>query len=500
MKQTTAVPKTTGQRGGMRLRLVVLLLLFGALTAVSLAGWRELKAGFLERTPPVIELVEAPRGVGLTPVTVKVILNDGEAGLDEVVVRTRQRGPAKEILRRPLEGVGTTEVAIEFPGEKSMLEEGAASLEFRAFDRSFWNNQSELVVPLKVDYRRPKVEAVTAMHNARRGGSQLIFYRAFDEDLGLSGVKVGNQTFPGFPARGIDEAFEDPGLFVAIYAINHRAGVRDLPVRVFAEDQVGNAVSRSFYNRAFDHRFRTARIAASEEFLRTSVAELADANLPRLEDYARASGQTIGFASPKGSRGRLIEKFGLVTGLLREMSENDLQRLLAGPRFERQWNGPFLRPAPTITQAFGDRLTWTFEGEVIGETISDGYFFAFPRDRAEVPALNSGVVVFSESLGLFGRAVGIDHGLGLVSIYGNLDTVAVSRGETVTAGQPLGTAGRSGFSRQVGAYIEVRVHGVPVDPVEWWDRGWYQGHIAAKINEVKQTLGLEVLAPLARGL
>src|SRR5690606_18913393 len=106
------------------------------------------------------------------------------------------------------------EITIDFPGAQTEVEEGEAVVEIRAFDRAFFNNASEKLLRLKVDFRRPYVELLSTQHNVRRGGSQVAFYRVVDEDVAISGVKVGNDTFLGFPARGIDEEFQDKTLHV----------------------------------------------------------------------------------------------------------------------------------------------------------------------------------------------------------------------------------------------------------------------------------------------
>ena len=42
----------------------------------------------------------------------------------------------------------------------------------------------------------------------------------------------------------------------------------------------------------------------------------------------------------------------------------------------------------------------------------------------------------------------------------------------------------------------MRVHGVPVDPLEWWDPNWFNQHVVGKIDDMKRALGLQVAKPL----
>jgi len=463
-------------------------------------GWTQLYSSKFEPNPPEIVAIEIPRGIGLAPTTLKMDLRDNGAGLDEVVVRAKQRGRSREILRQSLGGKKATRVAIDFPGDKSDLEEGSVELEVKAFDRSFWNNGATRSISLKVDFRRPRLEVLTTQHNARRGGSQLILYRAIDEDLAISGVKVGDQSFNGFPARGLDKEFEDPSLFAALFAVDMREGEAKNgeapPLQLFAEDSVGNSVSSTFYYRVQDRSPRQVVVKVGEEFLRRTVAGIIEQNLARLEADARAGGKALLFSSQRGSGERLLEQFKLVNERLRELDEQAIQKLLVGPRFERQWDGPLSRPLGGAQLAFGDQANFEFEGKEIGSTLMSGYEIPASKGGADVYAAAEGVVTFSEGLGVYGRTLGVDHGLGLSTIYGSLDQAFVAKGDTVKRGQRIARAGTSGLARGPRLYFEVRVHGVPVAPEEWWEDHWFGDHLTSKINDVKRSLGMVVLRPI----
>ena len=62
-------------------------------------------------------------------------------------------------------------------------------------------------------------------------------------------------------------------------------------------------------------------------------------------------------------------------------------------------------------------------------------------DGETVTAPQAGNVVFAGTLTLTGGTVVIDHGCGVKSYLYGLETVGVERGQSVSAGDPLGTAG-----------------------------------------------------------
>ncbi|MBX7142883.1 MAG: M23 family metallopeptidase [Oligoflexia bacterium] len=479
-------------------RFLLFILFIAALVPVAFAGWRELYNGFLEHSAPEIVVTQFPRGVGLTPVAVKLRLSDVGAGLDEVVVRTIQKGAAKEILRQSLAGQQSADITIEFPGEKSSLSEGEGELEVKAFDRSFWNNKTVKSFALKIDYRRPKVEVLSTQHNARQGGAQLIIYRATDEALALSGVKVGNNTFLGYPARGLDKDFDDRSLFMALYAIDQNQDPAKTAVRVFAEDEVGNAVSAQFYNKIQPRPVRELNVPMSEDVLLNTISDLAQKNYDQLAEAAKLSGQTLEFDTKKGGKERLLERFGLVNANLRSLSENEISAELKNPRFDRFWFSPMLpQVGGSVQYGYSDVLHYQFEGKEIGATKSNGFEISFARNSDDVEAVYDGIVIFAENIGTYGNIVALDHGLGLVTLYGHLGSIAVHKGESVKAGQQIGYAGRSGLSRNLNVFFQTRVHGIAVDPSEWLDKNWFYAHINAKIDEVKQALGIPILRPVS---
>jgi murein DD-endopeptidase MepM/ murein hydrolase activator NlpD len=75
-----------------------------------------------------------------------------------------------------------------------------------------------------------------------------------------------------------------------------------------------------------------------------------------------------------------------------------------------------------------------------------------------------GVVLSAGPKGGYGNAVEIDHGDGLVTLYGHASELLVSKGQTVEPGQEIATVGATGRATGPHLHFEVRVAGRPVDP------------------------------------
>lgn len=103
------------------------------------------------------------------------------------------------------------------------------------------------------------------------------------------------------------------------------------------------------------------------------------------------------------------------------------------------WNGRFEAPsAGAVNLAYG--TTQMVDGQRSGQATGLTYAAA---DGETVTAPQAGNIVFAGTLTLTGGTVVIDHGCGVKSYLYGLQTVGVVRGQSVSTGDPLGTAGTS---------------------------------------------------------
>jgi murein DD-endopeptidase MepM/ murein hydrolase activator NlpD len=116
--------------------------------------------------------------------------------------------------------------------------------------------------------------------------------------------------------------------------------------------------------------------------------------------------------------------------------------------------------ADTLSSGYGwrddpIRHTWKFHGGT-----------DFPSDPGTpVAAAGDGVVVFAGRQGGYGNVIYVDHGGGVVTLYGHLRRIEVKKDATVTAGERIGQVGQTGRATGPHLHFEVRLDGRPVDPV-----------------------------------
>lgn len=125
--------------------------------------------------------------------------------------------------------------------------------------------------------------------------------------------------------------------------------------------------------------------------------------------------------------------------------------------------GRFIWPCHgTITSYFGWRTHPVFGTTKYHSGMDIGVDYGTP-----ILAADSGTVIYSGWLGGYGYAVMIDHGSGLVTLYGHNQALNVYEGQYVTKGTCIAYAGSTGYSTGPHCHFEVRLHGEVTEPLNY---------------------------------
>lgn len=85
----------------------------------------------------------------------------------------------------------------------------------------------------------------------------------------------------------------------------------------------------------------------------------------------------------------------------------------------------------------------------------------------KVVAASAGTVIYSGTLGGYGKTIMIDHGGGIVTLYGHNSSLVVSEGKDVKRGDTIAKIGSTGVSTGPHCHFEVRKNGAYQDPIPW---------------------------------
>jgi murein DD-endopeptidase MepM/ murein hydrolase activator NlpD len=340
------------------------------------------------------------------------------------------------------------------------LKEGPAKLRVVAQRAGSWLRSPAPVVvekETKVRLRPPSVQVVSSRTYVDQGGSEAVVYRVSDSSV-KDGVQAGSWWFPGFPLPG-GGAQDRFALFGVPFDLSDVSAVR-----LVAEDDVGNVARASFIDRFRPRPFKTDTIQVSDAFLERVVPPILD-HEPDL-----------------GDKGSLLDNYLMINGDLRRKNAQTLLELSQKSEPKFLWAEVFvpMRNAQVMSN-FADRRTYIYQGRSVDRQDHLGFDLA-STSLAEVQAGNAGVVVLARFFGIYGNTVIVDHGYGLQTLYGHLSSIAVEEGQKVAKGQVVGRSGETGLAGGDHLHFSVLLHGLSVNPSEWWDSHWIHDRLKLKLG------------------
>jgi len=407
-------------------------------------------------------------------ITFNVAVSDLEMGLRSIKVSVKQVGPAIPILKKsfPYEGLFNKRGIHTFREEFTIdpfelhLVQGQANLiiEVHDFSKRRGGDGNLTIVEHKmiVDTIPPSITPISRSHNLNRGGSGLAIYR-ISTDTCESGILVNDLLFPGMPYMNNPQT----GIYMCYFAIPNNFK-KDSTLCLWAKDRAGNETEKVFFHHIRQTRFRSDKIRISDRLLDTIVSSFP----PDMFE-------------PDKSK---VEKYLHINRELRNECDSALTELCRSPTEEKLWDGPWLRMKNAATMArFADQRLYYYEGEIIEKGVHLGVDLA-SLPRAPVQAANGGRVILTRDLGIYGQTVVIDHGQGLCTIYGHLSRINVDVDQPVTKGDTIGLTGKTGLATGDHLHFGFMIHGVAVNPVEWWDSHWIRDNISRKLDMVDKLI------------
>lgn len=140
------------------------------------------------------------------------------------------------------------------------------------------------------------------------------------------------------------------------------------------------------------------------------------------------------------------------------------RKVLAAISPEPKWKLPFVRPVKgTISGSFAAR-------RVFNNQPRSPHLGTDMRGAVGTPvlAMADGVVLLAEEQYFSGNAVWIDHGQGVISMYGHLSEFAVKQGDSIKQGQKIGEVGATGRVTGPHLHLGLYIQGVAVDAVPFF--------------------------------
>lgn len=207
---------------------------------------------------------------------------------------------------------------------------------------------------------------------------------------------------------------------------------------------------------------RKQQLAAEMKEIKTTQAEL-EAKKAKVNKLREERAQVLykaqeEEASSQAEYDRLLAISENIAAMLRNMESSG-----GGAQAGRGGTGRFMWPCSgPITSYYGWRTH-----PIFGTTKYHSGMDIAVDTGTPIQAADSGTVVYSGWLGGYGNCVMIDHGGGLVTLYGHNSALNVSEGQYVNKGTVIAYAGSTGYSTGPHCHFEVRLHGELTEPLNY---------------------------------
>ncbi|MDQ6766862.1 MAG: peptidoglycan DD-metalloendopeptidase family protein [Candidatus Eremiobacteraeota bacterium] len=133
------------------------------------------------------------------------------------------------------------------------------------------------------------------------------------------------------------------------------------------------------------------------------------------------------------------------------------------PPVERPEGGPVAFQWPVrgpITSPFGMRTDPVTGRYQLHSGVDIGAGYGVP-----IQASADGIVIYAGWYGGYGNAIILDHSSGLSTLYAHCSAMYVAERQWIQRGQVIGAVGATGWATGPHLHFEIRVNGVPVDPL-----------------------------------
>ncbi len=344
------------------------------------------------------------------------------------------------------------------------------SIIIEATDRSKWNffegNSIIEEYKIKIDKKNPVANVIGNSFAIRHGGSALVIVEVYDENLKDAYISFNDEE------RFELTAFYKKNFYIALIAWPVTIEKFKI-VNLIAVDKANNKTITKvpLYIRSL--KVKNDNIKISERFIKdisANVLQKSGLDVPdNLEEIFIKENKTL----------RKIN-----TDALKELTRKFMNK----DKIDNFTMKPFKRLEGSKTVAgYADKRHYYFDDKKIDKAWHLGIDWASIKN-APIKTTNSGKVVFSDYLGIYGNTIIIDHKLGLQSLYAHTSKSFVTAGENVKANTKIANTGSTGAVFGDHLHFGILVQGIEVNPLEWMDRNWIKTRIIDVIKDAKKVI------------
>ncbi len=405
---------------------------------------------------PQISVKQDIRRLALTQ-NITLILEDSRSNIKAVTVNIRRSSGSTKVFEKVFPTAEPRQ-EVTFSLENAQLRDGMVELEVIARDTALAGfgrgNSTTLKSDVYIDLYPPRLTIKSSAPYLKRGSITVAAF-SVSEPTVEAGIRVGDIVFPAF--------LQNNGLYYCMFGFPLDMPLAEFKPELFARDQAGNLASVRLQAFPQERKYAKDVLNISDSFLKNKSNDfleiLPEPGLTDLQRYIKINND------------------------VRKIDAEMLSGLADKTRPDILWEGSFVRlPRSALRASYGDNRSYVYNGDVVDKQTHMGIDLASVAN-APIPAGNHGIVVFAGFQGIYGNLVVIDHGLGLMSLYSHMNTIAVNEGDEVKKGQIIAHTGTTGLAGGDHLHFGMLLHGREMQPTDWLDQKWIQDTITDRLND-----------------
>jgi len=437
---------------------------------IIIAGIYLYLKGIIDFGEPEIQTSKIPKIVGREfEFTLKV--KDENSGIKEVGVFIVQKREGEDEISRTLlkEENITPKVKekvykVKLNAEQLGLKSGKTYLIIKAGDNGLFQNIATKVITFDLDPIPPEMTILHIQRYIMNGGTGFAFVKSANDTKEV-GVIVGEGE-EEVKFKCLSGLFKKKHVYTCAFAYPYYWAEKK-PLRVYAMDIAGNITEEPITYKLLIRKYKKSIVKITREFIETKVRPLSDKDIQDPE-----------------------ELFRYVNVVIRKRNEDFIHSTtrkinILKPMFTTK----FMQMRGSVSLGgFADYRRYMLDGKIIegADAYHKGLDLAAIK-HAPVQAAENGVVVFTGDLGIYGKSIIVEHGLGVFTLYSHLNEYHVKKGDKVVRGQVIARTDTTGLAMGDHLHFGVLVQGMEVHPIEWFDKRW----LDTRFFEIYQKMKVE---------
>jgi len=439
------------------------------LFTVLIAGIYLYLKGIIDFSEPEIKTSKIPEIVGRNfEFTLRV--EDKNSGVRDIGVYIVQKKDNEEISKTLLKEENISpaskvkEYRIKMDAVKLGLEKGKTYLIIVAGDNGLFQNIATKTISFELDPIPPELKFLHFQNYIMNGGAGFGFIKT-SQDVREGGVIIGEGD-EAVKFKCFSGLFKDKTVFTCTFG--YPFYWRDKkPIKVYVKDIAGNITEQKVPYKLLEKKYRKTVVKLSKKFIDEKVRPLSDKDI---EDP--------------------FELFRYVNVEIRRRNEEFIHKTTRNVKIIKpMYNNKFMQMRGSVSLGgFGDYRMYMLDGKIIegADAYHKGLDLAAIK-HAPVQAAENGKVVFIGDLGIYGKSIIVEHGLGVFTLYSHLYDYNVKKGQMVKRGEVIARTDTTGLAMGDHLHFGVLVQGLEVHPIEWFDKRW----LDTRFYNIYQKLKLE---------